>query len=169
MRQRCHERKLLATRPTLQGPPPSGAVAHVTHPRSRRGVPDRLLLPPAPRDPKLAERWQGAGFDQRRRWARLGSTDASSRPDEDAEMVVGLARARLATSWRLLAAAPLLGWLVLMTVWGFGRSTYPEHAQRWLLVGAALGAIVWMTTALHTARRLRRARATAGPPADPGA
>lgn len=130
----------------------------MTHPRSRRGVPDRLLLPPAPREPHLAERWQNAAFDQRRRWARLGASDASPHSDEDAEMVVGLARARLATAWRLLAGAPLLGWLVLMTVWGFGRSTYPEYAQRWLLVGAALGAIAWTAMALRTARRLRRAR-----------
>jgi len=106
----------------------------------------------------LAERWLAAGFDQRRRWARLGATDPSAQSDDDAEMVRGLARARLATSWRLLAGAPLLGWLVLMTVWGFGRSTYPEEAQRWLLGGAALGAIVWTVMALHTARRLRRAR-----------
>lgn len=131
----------------------------MTDPRSRRGVPDRLLLPPAPREPRLAERWQEAAFDQRRRWARLGASDPSTHADEDAEMVAGLARARLATSWRLLLGAPLLGWLVLMTVWGFGRSTYPDDAQRWLLVGAGLGAMVWLAMAIHTARRLRRARA----------
>lgn len=135
----------------------------MTHPRSRRGVPDRLLLPPAPREPELAERWQDAAFDQRRRWARLGATDPSAHADDDAEMVRGLARARLATSWRLLAGAPLLGWLVLMTVWGFGRSTYPEDAQRWLLAGMVLGAIVWTTMAVLAARRLRRARTVAAP------
>lgn len=148
-------------------PPASGAAAHVTDPRSRRGVPDRLLLPPAPRDPRLAERWQDAAFDQRRRWARLGTSDPSAHTDEDAEMVVGLARARLATSWRLLAGAPLLGWLMLMTVWGFGRSTYPEHAQRWLLMGAVAGAIVWTAAAALAARRLRRARAIAAQGVEP--
>ncbi len=154
---------------TLSGPavPPSGATEHVTDPRSRRGVPDRLLLPPPPREPHLAERWQRAGFDQRRRWARLGGTDPAELPDDDAEMVVGLARARLATSWRLLAAAPLLGWLVFMTVWGFGRSTYPESVRAWLLAGAALGAIVWTAAAVHAAGRLRRARAIAARRAGP--
>lgn len=138
----------------------------MTDPRARRGVPDRWLLPPPPREPHVAERWRAAGFDERRRWARLGEgglANPSERDAEvvvgDAELVVGLARARLATSWRLLAGAPILGWLVLMTVWGFGRSTYPERAQLWLLAGAALGSIVWTAAAVHAASRLRRARA----------
>jgi hypothetical protein len=133
----------------------------VTDPRSRRGVPDRWLLPPPPREPHLAARWRGAGFDERRRWARLGEHDLPGLPDEDVEMAVGLARARLATSWRLLAGAPLLGWLVLMTVWGFGRATYPDSAQAWLLAGAGLGAIVWTAAAVLAAGRLRRARSLA--------
>jgi hypothetical protein len=77
---------------------------------------------------------------------------------EEREMVTGLASARLATSWRLLATAPVLGWLVLMTVWGFGRASYPDAADRYLLVGATLGAVTWLVTAVAVAGRLRRAR-----------
>jgi hypothetical protein len=131
----------------------------VTDPRSRRGVPDRWLLPPPPREPHLAARWQDATFDERRRLARLRRADLPERPEQDVEMAVGLARARLHTSWRLLAGAPVVGWLMLMTVWGFGRSTYPEQEQAWLLAGALLGGLVWLLAAIHAARRLRRARA----------
>jgi hypothetical protein len=130
----------------------------VTELRSRRGVPDRLLLPPPPREPELAAHWHDAEFDERRRWAGLDVGDLAELPTRDVEMAAGLARARLATSWRLLAAAPVLGWLVLMTVWGFGRSTYPGQAQAWLLAGAALGAIAWTVAAVRAAGRLRRAR-----------
>ena len=75
-------------------------------------------------------------------------------------MVAALQEARLATRWRLLAAAPVLAWLVLMTFWGFGRSTYPESEGTWLLVGLVLSAVAWFVVALASAARLRRARAT---------
>jgi hypothetical protein len=141
-----------------------------TDPRARRGVPDRWLLPPPPREPELAERWHTASFEQRRSLARTGPGDLDALAPEDAEVVAGLARARLRTSWRLLATGPVLGWLVLMTVWGFGRSTTStEGAGPWLLAGLALGALAWFVASLAAARRLRRARqllAAGGPPGD---
>jgi hypothetical protein len=130
----------------------------VTDPRARRGLPDRWLLPPPPREPALAARFEDAPFDHRRALARVGPDEVTDLSEQDLEVVAGLARARLATSWRLLATAPLLGWLVLMTVWGFGRSTYPEVVDRYLLAGLALGAIAWLLAAIGAARRLRRAR-----------
>jgi hypothetical protein len=126
--------------------------------RARRGLPERWLLPPAPRDADLAARWQALPFDRRRGLAHVHPADVASLSSEDAAVVGGLARARLATSWRLLAGAPLLGWLVLMTVWGFGRSTAPASERSWLLGGLALGALVWLAVAVRTAQRLRRAR-----------
>ncbi len=62
----------------------------------------------------------------------------------DVEVVTGLLRRRLATSWRLRAAAVGLGWLVLMTVWGFGRAQTGVTWGPWLVAGlvAALLATV---------------------------
>jgi hypothetical protein len=147
-------------------PPVSDDPARRTDPRdrsgtaarSRRGVPERLLLPPAPRDPAAAARWAEAPLDQRRAWARIDADEVGGCAATDRQVVAGLAASRLATRWRLLAAAPVFGWLVLMTVWGFGRSTYPEVADRWLLAGAALGTVAWLGAALGVALRLRRAR-----------
>ena len=73
-------------------------------------------------------------------------------------MVASLQRARLATRWRLLATAPVFAWLLLMTIWGFGRSSFPDREGTWLLVGLVVGAIGWFIAALATATRLRRAR-----------
>lgn len=42
--------------------------------------------------------------------------------------------------WRR-AAALLVGWLVVMTVWGVGRSGFPDHVGWFLAVGLAAGAI----------------------------
>jgi hypothetical protein len=130
----------------------------VPDPRARRGLPERWLLPPAPREPELAARWHALPFDRRRRLAHLRPSEVAALPGEDAAVVGGLARSRLRTSWRLLAGAPLLGWLVLMTVWGFGRSTAPAAERVWLVAGLALGAAVWLLTAVRAAGRLRRSR-----------
>ncbi len=127
-------------------------------PRARRGLPERWLLPPAPREDDLAARWRALPFDHRRRLAHVRPAEVASLPGEDAAVVGGLARSRLRTSWRLLAGAPLLGWLVLMTVWGFGRSTAPDAERAWLLAGLALAAGVWFLAAVWAAGRLRRAR-----------
>jgi fatty acid desaturase len=134
----------------------------VPDPRARRGLPERWLLPPAPREAELAARWVALPFERRRQLAHVRPDEVAALSGEDAAVVGGLARARLATSWRLLGGAPLLGWLVLMTVWGFGRSTAPDAERAWLLAGVALGAGVWFATALWTAGRLRRSRRILG-------
>jgi hypothetical protein len=131
----------------------------VSDPRVRR-LPERWLLPPPPREDPARRRWEAVPFEERRRLAHARPDEVPHLADEDVEVVAGLARARLATSWRLLAAAPVLGWLVLMTVWGFGRSTYPDVVDRYLLAGLALGALTWFVVAVQVARRLRRARTT---------
>lgn len=128
--------------------------------RARRGFPERWSLPPAPRDEPAATRWQELPYERRRALARVRAGDLDELDDGDVEVVASLQRARLATRWRLLAAAPVLAWLVVMTFWGFGRSTYPESEGTWLLVGLVLGAVAWFIAALAGASRLRRARAT---------
>lgn len=128
--------------------------------RARRGLPERWALPPAPRDEPGASRWAELPFDRRRALARVRAGEVDALDPDDREVVAALQRARLATRWRLLAAAPVLGWLVLMTVWGFGRSSYPEAEGTWLLAAIVLGAIAWFVAALGAAARLRRARAT---------
>jgi hypothetical protein len=132
----------------------------VADPHARRGLPDRWLLPPAPRDPRLRDRWLALGFEQRRALARVRPGAVAALSAGDVEVVEALARARLATSWRLLVSAPVVGWLAFMTVWGFGRSAYPASGSRWLLAGAAIGGAVWLVAAVSVARRLRRARHT---------
>lgn len=144
----------------------------VSEARRRRGVPDRWLLPPEPSERELAHRWRSLGFDQRRTLARVSPHELHDLPPQECNLVVGLARRRLATAWRLWIGAAVLGWLMLMTVWGFGRSTYPGAAQTWLLAGAVLGALLWLVASVHAARRVRRARqiVTAGqdgPSCDP--
>ncbi|MBW3621661.1 MAG: hypothetical protein KY461_15565 [Actinobacteria bacterium] len=54
--------------------------------------------------------------------------------------------------WRRVAGSVLLGCLVVMTVWGFGRSGFPEH-QRWFL---ALGIVAGAVAAVLSARRATR-------------
>ena len=131
-------------------------------PRRRRGVPDRLLLPPAPRERELARRWYGLSFEQRRRLAVASTRGSHDLSDEDAEVVRGLAEARVATGWRLQVAAVVFGWLMLMTLWGFGRSTFPEAEQAWLTAGLVAGGLVWLGAAIAGVRRVRRARVVAG-------
>lgn len=128
--------------------------------RARRGLPERWSLPPAPRDEPAASRWEELGFSHRRELAKVRAGDIDHLAAEDVEVVASLQRARLATRWRLLVMAPILAWLVLMTFWGFGRSTYPDHEGTWLLIGLVLGAVAWFIAALASATRLRRARAT---------
>jgi hypothetical protein len=133
-------------------------------PRRRSLLPERVLLPPAPREPALAERWSALPFEERRRLAHAatrGRIPSGDTRDPEAELVRALARARVATAWRLQVAALLLGWLVLMTVWGFGRSTFPGDEDRWLVAGLLLGAAVWTTAAVVARRRVGRAKRTA--------
>jgi hypothetical protein len=134
--------------------------------RRRSLVPERLLLPPAPRDPELAARWRSLPFERRRALAltavRGGTPTAGT--DHDGELIQALAHARIATGWRLQVAALVLGWLVLMTVWGFGRSTFPADGARWQLAGLVLGGVVWAAGAVVARGRVRRAARTLGRP-----
>lgn len=45
------------------------------------------------------------------------------------------------TGWRRAGTALLLGWLVLMTVWGVGRSGFPDRVQWFLAIGIAAGVV----------------------------
>ena len=130
-------------------------------------VPERLLLPPPPRDPVLRERWSSLPFAERRRLARSSVDPHRDPPPKDRALVAALARARVATAWRGVAGALVLGWLVLMTVWGFGRSAAPAHAVVFLLTGAAGGVTAAAAAVLQARRRVRRAAAVAAACADP--
>lgn len=127
----------------------------------RRAVPDRLLLPPGPRDPDLARRWEARAFEDRRRLGHASLQGCAGLGGEDAALVRALARARVATSWRLHAAAVVWGWLVLMTIWGFGRSGFPAQERSWLAGGLLAGVLVWLAAAVSARRRVARARAVA--------
>lgn len=60
----------------------------------------------------------------------------------DSPVVLALLQRRIATAWRLRAAAVGLGWLVLMTVWGFGRAQTGVTVGPWLYAGTILGVSV---------------------------
>jgi hypothetical protein len=134
-------------------------------------LPERLLLPPPPRDPDLARRWGSLPFEDRRRLAIAATQDdvAGGRPVPDAdgggpahagldtELVGALADARVATGWRLQVAAPILGWLVLMTIWGFGRSSFPADEGGWFVAGLLTGVVAWVLAAVGARRRVQRA------------
>ncbi len=126
---------------------------------ARRGLPERWLLPPAPREPDLAATYRARDFAERQALARVGPEALDGLGSQDVEVVAGLARARLATAWRLHLAGPVVGWLALMTLWGFGRSTFPTAEGAWLVAGLVAGAVVGLVVAVAVVRRLRRAQA----------
>lgn len=130
-----------------------------TDPRLQRGLPERWLLPPAPRDPQHRAEWDALSFSERQRLARVRPGGATALTANERTLVAGLAEARLATGWRLHLGAPVLGWLLLMTLSGFGRSTFPEAAESWFLAGVVAGAALWVGASLLAHRRLGRARA----------
>lgn len=127
----------------------------------RRALPDRLLLPPAPREPELASNWAQLPFERRRRLGHASLRGADGFDGDDVGLVAALARARVATGWRLQVAAVTWGWLVLMTIWGFGRSSFPEQETSWLVAGLLAGGLVWLASAISARRRVARARAVA--------
>jgi hypothetical protein len=133
----------------------------VSDPRRRALVPERLLLPPPPRDPDLRGWWEEATFEERRRLARASQRSSEGLSPREAACVRELAAARVVTWWRPQVAALVFGWLMLMTLWGFGRSTYPEHEATWLAAGLLAGGAVWLAAGRAAWRRVGRARRVA--------
>ncbi len=132
----------------------------MTTPRAhrRRGIPDRWLLPPAPRAAVTRAHWRDMPFEQRRRLAATPPDEVAGRTSTERAVLADLAHTRVATIWRLFAAALVLGWLVLMTVWGFGRSSAAPQADAYRLAGWALGTLSWVLASLAAWARRRRAR-----------
>ncbi len=97
-------------------------------------------------------------FPERHRLARYGPDDLPRLGPEESAVVIGLARARVRTAWRLFAAAAVLGWLATMTVSGFGLSTFGDDADGWHAAGIAIGVVVWLIATVAAARRTRRAQ-----------
>lgn len=127
-------------------------------PSARRGVPERFTLPPAPREPVSTARWHGLGPSGRRDLARrLARPQRVADADPDhLPLLADLAATRLATAWRLHVAALVLGWLLFMTFWGFGRSSHPAAVDAWRTAGLVVG-VVASAVALGLVRRhLRR-------------
>lgn len=121
-------------------------------------VPERWLLPPPPQEPELRRRWDALPFAERRRIAAAATHDGGGVGPEDAALVAAVARARLASGWRLYAVAVGVGWLVLMLVWGFGRSGAPAAAHWFALAGSVAGVFTTAVLARDARDRLRRAR-----------
>lgn len=126
-------------------------------------IPERLLLPPAPRDPAARAAWDGLNSGDRANLARCLSTGTLPENPEDRDLVRALANARVATAWRPRAGAVVLGWLVLMTVWGFGRAQYGGLAVPALAAGLAGGAVAAAVAWRQVQRRLRASRRLADP------
>jgi hypothetical protein len=135
-------------------------------------IPRRLLLPPAPTGGH-GESWADLGFEEQRRLAARLDGDhpnagaaAGSMPAADEDLLLrALARRRLDTLWRLRAGSVVLGWLVLMTVWGYGRASTGQTVSGWLWLGLAGGVVAAgfrARTTSHRARRWRRLADGAG-------
>lgn len=60
---------------------------------------------------------------------------------------------RRVAPWRRVAGSVVLGWLVVMTVWGFGRSGFPEQHRWFLAVGLVAGVVTAVVSARHASRR----------------
>ncbi len=125
------------------------------------GLPDWLLLPPGPRDGDLAATWSRRPRDERLALARAAaqSPDTVDVDPDDRALVTALAAARVATRWRLHLAAAGLGWLVLMTIWGFGRALDGGTAPTWLAGGLVAGLVVAGIARRRVQARVSRARA----------
>ncbi len=125
--------------------------------RAGRGIPERFQLPPPPQDEEARRRWDALPLERQRELARVGPEDVDDLDPDDRDLVVALSITRVITAWRLLLTPPLLGLVVVMTVWGFGQST-AQDADLWFWIALALGVLVWFVGAFAGARRLRRAR-----------
>lgn len=126
-------------------------------PRRRPPVPDAWLRPPGPQDAALRRRWRDLPPDTQRELARRSTTPADA-AGPDADLVRSLAVRRVRTAGRAAAGAALVGWLVLMTVWGFGRSACPACEGDFLLAGLVAGAAVAVVGVRRARRRARAAR-----------
>ena len=128
---------------------------------STRRTPTRLLLPPPPRDPDARTAWQGRDLDDRLRLARCATVGTDPGDDQDRALVRAVAAARVATGWRLRVGAVVFGWLVLMTVWGFGRAQRGDEAAVELVIGLVGGLAAGTAAWRAGSRRLRVAREVA--------
>lgn len=81
------------------------------------------------------------------------TTGTSTRTD--LPVVRALLDRRLDTVWRLRARAVVLGWLVLMTIWGYGRARTGQVLGPWLWMGLTAGGV---TTAIQWRTVSRRVR-----------
>lgn len=129
--------------------------------RGDRGLPDWLLLPPGPRDPELATAWATRDMDERLALGRASTRapDGAAVAARDVDLVVALADARVATRWRLHLASAVLGWLVLMTLWGFGRAMDGGTAPGWLVGGLVAGLAAVTVAERRVRTRIGHARA----------
>lgn len=127
------------------------------HDRSRL-VPDRWHEPHRPGDPSLRARWDALPPAERRRVVAQSLRPAASHEVRDRELVRAVAERRVARHrWSLLAAA-VVGWLVLMTVWGIGRSGFPDREAWFLTAGLVAGIVTAGVLARGAVRRRVRAQ-----------
>lgn len=125
----------------------------------RRGlVPEAWVEPYRPRDPTLRRRWEELGADERRRIVRASVEPAAAARTRHPELVRTVAARRVERHPWTLAAAAVVGWLVLMTVWGIGRSGFPAQEGWFLAAGLGVALAATATIAAGAVRRRRRAR-----------
>ncbi len=127
-------------------------------PDRRLPVPTSWLEPRGPRSGPARERWRELAPDERRELVRRSLTPGDA-PGPDESVVRALAEDLVRSSGRAGATAAFVGWLVLMTLWGFGRSAAPDAAGVFLAVGLVAGAATAVAGVRRARRRSRRARA----------
>lgn len=77
----------------------------------------------------------------------------------------GTGDARPRSPVRRAVAAAVLGWLVLMTIWGIGRSGFPERAGWFLAAGLVAGAVTSLVLLWGAHRASRQASRSSSSPA----
>lgn len=130
----------------------------MSDPTSRSSLVARLASPVAPAEPELAARFADLPADRRRAVSRAALDPARAADDPDPALVRALAEAHATRVVPPMLGALGLAVLVLMTVWGFGRSASPENAPAFLLAGGLAGLVTLQLAGRRYFRRLARAR-----------
>jgi hypothetical protein len=130
--------------------------------RHSRFVPERWVTPAAPLDARLRARFDALAASEQRAVVAAARDVSAARAAADPELVRALAGAEVQRTGRRLAGAVILGWLVLMTIWGIGRSGFEEQVSLFLVTGLAAGILAAGIAVRSVLHRRDRARAVIG-------
>lgn len=118
----------------------------------------RLSAPLAPSDTRHAARFATLSLERQRQINRAALDPARATADPDPTLVRAVAEAHAQRVWPIMTGSFVTAVLVLMTIWGFGRSVFPARAPLFLLAGGVAGLVTLQVGARRLLKRLARAR-----------